>query len=200
MMGRGAPHHRFMSEDEKRLTAYREGRPCDRGAARAGGRSGAQGKRSFRRRVAAWGMVKQLPENDQISVTLEQMTGAARRHDGRAGRRGDGVRPEKRSPPGLPPTSRRHRSWRATMVGALGALRRGRNGPPIEENQEEVFPGPLRGRVSSTTSRKKNRGKRLQSRCASSSMPAFAEANGILTAHRDQLETVATGPAQIRVA
>ena len=70
MMGAERRTH-VMSEQEKRLTAYREG-----GRAVVAMHVPAADpvhKATIIPRGRSMGMVKQLPENDQVSITIEQM-------------------------------------------------------------------------------------------------------------------------------
>ena len=113
-----------MTEEEKLLTAYHEGGHAI--VALNVKATDPVHKATIIPRGRALGMVMQLPERDKLSMSLEQMTVAARHHDGRPRRRGTGVRPRE----GDLRRRLRHRAGDQACAhdgDALGPLRRARH-------------------------------------------------------------------------
>jgi cell division protease FtsH len=175
-----------MSEDERRLTAYREG-----GRAIVALHVPAADpvhKATIIPRGRSIGMVKQLPENDQISMTLEQMT--ARLAVMMGGRAAEAmVFGRKKITSGAAADIERASKLARTMVARWG-LSDGVGMVTYEENQEEVFLGHAVARQHNIS---EETAQTIALEVRKLIDAAFEEANGILTAHRDQLETLAQG-------
>ena len=178
-----------MTEDERRLTAYREGGHAI--VALHAPSSDPVHKVTIIPRGRATGMVKQLPENDQSSLTREQMTSRlAIMMGGRAaeemqfgrdrvtsGAAGDIEEATKLA---------RMMVTRWGLSKALGPVAYG-------EDQEEVFLGHSVARqhnISEATAQA------ITVEIRALIDGAMADAEQILTAHRDQLETLAQGLLQ----
>jgi cell division protease FtsH len=175
-----------MSEDEKRLTAYREG-----GRAIVALHVPAADpvhKATIIPRGRSMGMVKQLPESDQISMTLEQMTSRlAVMMGGRAAE--EMVFGRKKITSGAAADIEKASKLARTMVARWG-LSDGVGMVAYEENQEEVFLGHSVARQHNIS---EETAQTIALEVRKLIDAAFAEANEILTAHRDQLETLAQG-------
>jgi cell division protease FtsH len=176
----------LMSEDEKRLTAYREG-----GRAIVALHVPAADpvhKATIIPRGRSMGMVKQLPESDQISMTLEQMTSRlAVMMGGRAAE--EMVFGRKKITSGAAADIEKASKLARTMVARWG-LSDGVGMVAYEENQEEVFLGHSVARQHNIS---EETAQTIALEVRKLIDAAFAEANEILTAHRDQLETLAQG-------
>jgi cell division protease FtsH len=134
------------------------------------------------------GMVKQLPENDQISLTLEQMTSRlAVMMGGRAAE--TMVFGRKKITSGAAADIEKASKLARTMVARWG-LSEGVGMVAYEENQEEVFLGHSVARQHNIS---EETAQTIALEVRKLIDAAFDEANEILTAHRDQLETLAQG-------
>ena len=114
-----------MTEEEKMLTAYHEGGHAI--VALNVKATDPVHKATIIPRGRALGMVMQLPERDKLSMSLRADDLAARHHDGRPRRRGNGVRPGQ----GDLGRRLRHRAGdqaRPHDGDALGSVRRARHG------------------------------------------------------------------------
>jgi cell division protease FtsH len=179
----------IMSEEEKRLTAYREG-----GRAIVALHVPAADpvhKATIIPRGRNIGMVKQLPENDQISVTLEQMTSQlAILLAGRAAE--EMVFGRQKVTSGAAADIEKATKLARTMVARWG-LSEELGMVAYDENREEVFLGH-------SVTRQHNMSEAIAQTIALEMRKlidaAFGDAQRILTAHRDQLETVAKGLLQ----
>jgi cell division protease FtsH len=175
-----------MSEDEKRLTAYREGGRVI--VALHVPAADPVHKATIIPRGRSIGLVKQLPENDQISITLEQMTSRlAIMMGGRAAEEMTFGRQKITS--GAAADIEKATKLARTMVARWG-LSEAVGMVAYEENQEEVFLGHSVARqhnVSDDTART------IAAEVRKLIDAAHDEAQRILTVHRDQLETVAQG-------
>ena len=178
-----------MSEDEKRLTAYREG-----GRAIVALHVPAADpvhKATIIPRGRFMGMVKQLPENDQTSMTLEQMTSRlAVMMGGRAAE--EMVFGRKKITSGAAVDIEKASKLARTMVARWG-LSEGLGAVAYEDNQEEVFLGHSMAHQR-TISEETAQTIAVEVRNLIDS--ALADARRILTEHRDELETVARGLMQ----
>jgi len=180
----------IMSEDEKRLTAYREGGraivalhvpaadPVHRATIIPRGRS-------------SMGMVKQLPESDQISLTLEQMKSRLAILMG--GRAAEVMMcgPEKITS-GAAADIENATKLARTMVARWG-LSEALGMVAYDENHEEVFLGRSLTRRSNIS---EGIAQSIAVEVRKLIDAGFEEAQRILTVHRDQLETVASGLLQ----
>ena len=177
-----------MTEDEKRLTAYHEARPRDRGAARPVDRSGAQGDDHPARPGARHGHAAAGARQALDDLRADDL--APRHPDGRPRRRGDDLRRATRSPP----ARHRHRAGdqaRARHGDALGLLRRGRHASPRREPGRGL-PRPFRGAPAERLRGDDAQDRRTRS--AGWSTKANEEARRILTEkHKDELEILAQG-------
>jgi len=178
-----------MSEDEKRLTAYREGGrvivalhvPSADPVHRA----------TIIPRWRSIGLVKQLPENDQISITLEQMTSRlAIMMGGRAAE--ELVFGRKKLTSGSAADIEKATKLARTMVARWG-LSEEIGMVAYEENQEEVFLGHSVARQHTIS---EETAQTIAAEVRKLIDSAHEEARRILTQHRNQLETVAQGLLQ----
>jgi cell division protease FtsH len=180
----------IMSEDEKRLTAYREGGRAIV-ALHVPGADPVHKATIIPRGRSSAGMVKQLPENDQISMTLEQMK--SRLAILMAGRAAEAMMfgPEKITS-GAAADIENATKLARTMVARWG-LSEALGMVAYEENQEEVFLGH-------SIARRHNISEGIAQTIAVEVRKlidaGFEEARRILTGHRDQLDTVANGLLQ----
>jgi cell division protease FtsH len=179
----------IMSEEEKRLTAYREGGRVI--VALHVPAADPVHKATIIPRGRSMGMVKQLPENDQTSMTLEQMTSRlAILLGGRAAE--EMVFGRQKVTSGAATDIEKATKLARTMVARWG-LSEELGMMAYEENQEEVFLGH-------SVTRQHNISEGIAQTIAVEMRKlidtAFEEAQRILTAHRDQLETVANGLLQ----
>jgi cell division protease FtsH len=175
-----------MSEEDRRLTAYREGGRAI--VALHVPSSDPVHKATIIPRGRSMGMVKQLPESDQISMTLEQMTSRlAVMMGGRAAE--EMVFGRQKITSGAAVDIEKASKLARTMVARWG-LSDGVGMVAYEENQEEVFLGHSVARQHNIS---EETAQTIALEVRKLIDGAFEEAKGILTAHRDQLETVAQG-------
>jgi cell division protease FtsH len=178
-----------MSEEDRRLTAYREGGRAI--VALHVPSSDPVHKATIIPRGRSMGMVKQLPESDQISMTLEQMTSRlAVMMGGRAAE--EMVFGRHKITSGAAADIEKASKLARTMVARWG-LSDGVGMVAYEENQEEVFLGHSVARQHNIS---EETAQTIAVEVRKLIDGAFEEAKQILTAHRDQLETVAQGLLQ----
>jgi cell division protease FtsH len=175
-----------MSEDDKRLTAYREGGRVI--VALHVPAADPVHKATIIPRGRSIGLVKQLPESDQISLTLEQMISRlAVMVAGRAAEEMTFGRLKVTS--GSAADLEKATKLARTMVARWG-LSEEVGMVVYEENQEEVFLGQ-------SVARQRNVSEQTAQTIASEVRKlidsAYQEARQILNAQRGQLETVAQG-------
>jgi cell division protease FtsH len=134
------------------------------------------------------GMVKQLPENDQIAMTLEQMTSSlAIMMAGRAAE--EMVFGRQKVTSGAAADIEKATKLARTMVARWG-LSDGLGAVAYEDNQEEVFLGHSVARQHNLA---EDTAKTIAIEVRKLIDTALGEAHRILTEHRDQLETLAGG-------
>ena len=176
-----------MTEEEKMLTAYHEGGHAI--VALNVKATDPVHKATIIPRGRALGMVMQLPERDKLSMSLRADDLAARHHDGRPRRRGNGVRPGE----GHLRRRLRHRAGdqaRPHDGDALGLVRRARHRRLRRE------PGRGVPRLSGVAPAEHLGGDRADDRrrdAASWSRPATPRRTQILTDKRADLEMLAKG-------
>jgi cell division protease FtsH len=175
-----------MSEDEKRLTAYREGGRVV--VALHVPAADPVHKATIIPRGRSIGLVKQLPENDQISLTLEQMTSRlAIMMSGRAAE--EMTFGHTKITSGSAADIEKATKLARTMVARWG-LSEEVGMVAYEENQEEVFLGHSVARQHNVS---EQTAQTIASEVRKLIDAAHEEAQRILTVHHGQLETVAQG-------
>jgi cell division protease FtsH len=175
-----------LSEEERRLTAYREG-----GRAIVALHVPAADpvhKATIIPRGRSIGLVKQLPENDQISITLEQMTSRLTvMMGGRAAEEMTFGR--KKVTSGAVGDIEKATKLARAMVTRWGLSEKA-GMVAYEDNQEEVFLGHSVARQHNIS---EETAQMISVEVRKLIDTAFEEAQRILIAHRDQLEIVAQG-------
>ncbi len=175
-----------MSEEERRLTAYREG-----GRAIVALHVPAADpvhKATIIPRGRSIGLVKQLPENDQISITLEQMTSRLTvMMGGRAAEEMTFGRLKITS--GAVADIENATKLARSMVARWGLSEKA-GMVAYEDNQEEVFLGHS---VSRQHNISEQTAQMISDEVRKLIDTAYEDARGILTAHRGELETIAQG-------
>ena len=175
-----------MSEDEKRLTAYREGGRVV--VALHVPAADPVHKATIIPRGRSIGLVKQLPESDQISLTLEQMT--SRLTIMMSGRTAEEMTfGRMKITSGSAADIEKATKLARTMVARWG-LSEEIGMVAYEENQEEVFLGHSVARQHNVS---EQTAQTIGSEVRKLIDAAHEEARRILTVHHDQLETVAQG-------
>ncbi len=173
-----------MTEDERRLTAYREGGRAI--VALHVPSADPVHKATIITRGRATGMVAQLPENDQLSMTLEQMTSRlAIMMSGRAAEELTFGRDKVTS--GTAGDIEEATQLARTMVTRWG-LSEGLGAVAYGENQEEVFLGHSVARQHNIS---EETAQTIAVEVRKLIDAALAEAGRILVAHRGQLHAVA---------